>query len=279
MDPPLSSSMQQALFKSRTPGLKRKSSHTFLAFKQRCKTKIWEIVTLEQCLKKVVVYVRPQGVNLLTLTWMATDLLSFVDFCWYYVPWAHIPRSARVVRVLKFVQSFLPQDSGGGDQKKYQHMYGVWVWRCAKKDPSMSTHEEMPQKVYNNPQCGIGLKLPGSITGFTSTGCIYWKSVKFFTLLSKLLAKPSCLHPSTMASADYHSGIPCHYQPRPPPDRNNSEWLWLIVVCLGAGWGAPGWPWDDDGHHGWKVCLALILLECFVCCFTWTQSPSLQKIG
>jgi hypothetical protein len=46
-------------------------------------------------------------------------------------------------------------------------MYGD----APKKDPSMST--EMPQKKYNNPQCGIGMKLSGSITGFTSTGHIY----------------------------------------------------------------------------------------------------------
>ncbi len=28
----------------------------------------------------------------------------------------------------------------------------------------------------------------------------------------------------------------------------------LIVVCLGAGSGAPWWPCDDGGHHGSSVC-------------------------
>jgi hypothetical protein len=47
----------------------------------------------------------------------------------------------------------------------------------------------------------------------------------------------------------------------PFPDRNDSKWSWLIVVCLGAGWGAPRrWPWDNGGCHGSKMCLALILL-------------------
>jgi len=35
---------------------------------------------------------------------------------------------------------------------------------------------------------------------------------------------------------------------------------WLIVVCLDAGVGAPWWPWDNGGRHGWPVhvfCLAL----------------------
>jgi hypothetical protein len=112
MDPPLSLSMQQALFKSRTPGLKRKSSHTFLAFKHCCKTKIQEIVILEWFLKSGGTCAS-KGVNLLTLPWMAADLLRFVDFCWFFVPWAHLPRSTRVVKVLKFVELFLPQDSMG----------------------------------------------------------------------------------------------------------------------------------------------------------------------
>ena len=66
----------------------------------------------------------------------------------------------------------------------------------------------------------------------------------FFTLLRKLLAKLS-----TMASTGYRSGIPA-LPAMPSPDRNDSEWSWLIVVCLGAGWGAPKRPWDDGGRHG-----------------------------
>jgi hypothetical protein len=62
-----------------------------------------------------------------------------------------------------------------------------------------------------------------------------------------------------MASTDYRSGTPL------PPimpfsGRNSSKWSWLIDVCLGAIWGAPRQPWDNGGCHGWKVCLALILL-------------------
>jgi len=62
-----------------------------------------------------------------------------------------------------------------------------------------------------------------------------------------------------MASAGYRSGIPA-LPAMPSPDRNDSEWSWLIVVCLGAGWGASKLPWDDGGRHGRKVSLALILL-------------------
>ncbi len=75
------------------------------------------------------------------------------------------------------------------------------------------------------------------------------KNWEFFTLLRKLLAKSSCIPPPTMASAGYHSGIPA-LPAMPSPDRNDSEWSWLIVVCLGGGWGAPKRPWDDGGRHG-----------------------------
>jgi hypothetical protein len=85
------------------------------------------------------------------------------------------------------------------------------------------------------------------------------KNVTDFTLLHKLLAEPSCLHPPHMASVVYCSGIPS-LPTMPSPDRNDSKCSWLIVVCLGAKWVAPRRPWDDGGCHGRKVCLALILL-------------------
>ncbi len=94
--------------------------------------------------------------------------------------------------------------------------------------------------------------LPASKMGITKNGI-------FFSLLRKLLAKLSCKHPPTMASADYHSGTPL-LPTMPFPGRNDSKWSWLIDVCLGTRWGAPRRPWDDGGRHGWKVCLALILL-------------------
>ncbi len=56
----------------------------------------------------------------------------------------------------------------------------------------------------------------------------------FFSLLCKLLAKPPCEHPPTMASADYRSGTPS-LPTMPFPGRNNSKWSWLIDVCLSAG--------------------------------------------
>ena len=37
---------------------------------------------------------------------------------------------------------------------------------------------------------------------------------------------------------------------------NNGWWSWMVVVCLGACWVAPGRPWDNGGHHGWEVHLA-----------------------
>jgi hypothetical protein len=74
-----------------------------------------------------------------------------------------------------------------------------------------------------------------------------------FTLLRNLLAKPSRLHPSTMGPADYRSGIPS-LPTMPSPDKKNSEWSWLIVVCLGAGWG-------HQGGLG-TMCLALIVFFC-----------------
>jgi hypothetical protein len=46
----------------------------------------------------------------------------------------------------------------------------------------------------------------------------------------------------------------------PFPDRNDSEWSLLIVVCLGTRWAALRRPWDDGSRHGQKMCLALILL-------------------
>ena len=60
-----------------------------------------------------------------------------------------------------------------------------------------------------------------------------------------------CL-PTTVAA--YH-----HYLTHPPLAETTIQWSWLVVVCLGAGW-VPRRPWDDGGRHGWKVCLALILL-------------------
>jgi hypothetical protein len=61
--------------------------------------------------------------------------------------------------------------------------------------------------------------------------------LRYFTLLLKLLAKLSHLHPSTMVSVDYHSsGIPS-LSTMSSPDRNDIELSWMIVVCLGAGWG------------------------------------------
>jgi hypothetical protein len=69
----------------------------------------------------------------------------------------------------------------------------------------------------------------------------------FYFTLSKLLAKLSRLQlqPFTMTSSDYHISIPHCYLPWPPLTEmiaNNGPWL--IVVCLGAGWEAPRWPWD-----------------------------------
>ncbi len=85
------------------------------------------------------------------------------------------------------------------------------------------------------------------------------KEWDFFSLLRKLLAKHLVNTPPTMVSADYCSGTPL-LPTMPFPGRNDSEWSWLIDVCLGTGWGAPRRPWDDGGHHGWKVCLVFILL-------------------
>ena len=71
-----------------------------------------------------------------------------------------------------------------------------------------------------------------------------------FTLLQKLQAKLSHLHPSTMVSIDYHSsGIPL-LSIMPSPDRNDIELSWLIVVCLGAGWGALRQLWVDGNCNG-----------------------------
>jgi hypothetical protein len=68
-----------------------------------------------------------------------------------------------------------------------------------------------------------------------------------FTLLRKLLAKPSCEHPSTMMFADYCRGTPL-LPTMPFPDRNHSEWS-CFVACLSAGWGAPRRLWEDCGRH------------------------------
>ncbi len=108
----------------------------------------------------------------------------------------------------------------------------------------------------------------GNIRDFSqATGrkkCQSGKNVYDFTLLCKLLAELSCLHPTpTMVSADYRCSIPL-LPTMPSPDRNNSVCSWLIVVCLGARWGAPRRPWDNSGCHGWKVCLVLVLLLCCV---------------
>jgi hypothetical protein len=65
------------------------------------------------------------------------------------------------------------------------------------------------------------------------------KKLEIFSLLCKLLAKPSCKHPPTMVSADYRSGTPS-LPITPFPGRNDSEWSWLIDVCLDAGWGHQG---------------------------------------
>ena len=69
-----------------------------------------------------------------------------------------------------------------------------------------------------------------------------------------------------------------HYLTHPPLAETTIRWSWLVVVCLGAGWVAPRRHWDDGSRHGWKVCLALILLVFCMCRFTWTSS-SWQKIG
>jgi hypothetical protein len=61
------------------------------------------------------------------------------------------------------------------------------------------------------------------------------KNGNFFSLLRKLLAKPSCEHPPTMVFADYRSGTPL-LPTMPFPGRNNSKWSWLIDVCLGVAW-------------------------------------------
>jgi hypothetical protein len=67
-------------------------------------------------------------------------------------------------------------------------------------------------------------------------------------VLGKLLAKP-VEHPPTMMSTNYHSSTPL-LPTMPFPDRNNNELSWLIVLCLGTGWGAPRRPWEDDCRHG-----------------------------
>jgi hypothetical protein len=53
-----------------------------------------------------------------------------------------------------------------------------------------------------------------------------------------------------MASADYHSGTPL-LPNMPYPDRNDSKWSWLIVVCLGAG----------GGHQGGHGTMAAAMVE------------------
>ena len=41
--------------------------------------------------------------------------------------------------------------------------------------------------------------------------------------------------------------------PTPDADAHNGHPVcWLIVVCGGAGSGAPWWPWDDGDRQGWR---------------------------
>ncbi len=80
------------------------------------------------------------------------------------------------------------------------------------------------------------------------------RNENIFKLLHKLLAKQSCEHPPTAASTNYRSSTPS-LPTMPFPDKNDSKWSWLIVVCLGAMWGAPRRPWDDGRCHSRNVCL------------------------
>jgi hypothetical protein len=75
------------------------------------------------------------------------------------------------------------------------------------------------------------------------------KNVNDFTLLGKLLAKPSCEHPPTMTSANYHSGTPL-LPTMPFPDRNDKQMV-LADCCMPRRWvggtkvAVGGWrpPW------------------------------------
>ena len=81
------------------------------------------------------------------------------------------------------------------------------------------------------------------------------KKCQYFTLLCKLLAKPSYEHPPTMASTNYHSGTPL-LPTMPFPDRNDSEWSWLILYAS-----APG-----GGHQGGRGMTAAPMVETCVWC-------------
>jgi hypothetical protein len=65
----------------------------------------------------------------------------------------------------------------------------------------------------------------------------------------------------TMASADYHSGIPS-LPTMPSPGENDNQWSWMIVVCLGAGWLAPRQPWDDAVMVDLCMCWLFLLAFC-----------------
>jgi hypothetical protein len=69
-----------------------------------------------------------------------------------------------------------------------------------------------------------------------------------------------------MLTADYRSGTPL-LPTMLFPGKNNMKWSWLIVLCLGAGWGAPRQPWDDGGHHDLKVVWHLVFLLVFCVLF------------
>ncbi len=98
------------------------------------------------------------------------------------------------------------------------------------------------------------------------------KVLRFFTLLQKLLAKPSCLHSSTMAYADKRSNTPM-LPNMPSPDRNDSEWSWLIVPRSRVGDAEAALvrqrpPWLKSVHGACVVSVLCALLRgcnCHLC--------------
>ena len=194
---------------------------------------------------------------------MAADLLSFVDFCCFFIPWAHLPRSACVAKVLKFVQLFLPQDSAGTTKRSistcmemHQRKTHPWAQKCRRKNTTILSVE----LVWSSRVVSRGLHLPGTFIE---------KSVQFFTLLSKLVAKPSCLHSSTMASADYHSGIPL--LPTTPSPWQKLQWMVVADCCMprrwvggtrvALGWRRPSWLKSVSSAHFVRVFCVLLYVE------------------
>ncbi len=94
--------------------------------------------------------------------------------------------------------------------------------------------------------------------GCSSSPCQVSRGMLPYVILRRTQLTTTPQRPSTRCDQNGRQRPP--WCPTSDADAHNGHPVcWLIVVCGGAGSGAPWWPWDEGDRQGWRGTLLLAL--------------------